>query len=289
VKGGRTPRVAVAGAVVTILAVTLLSCGRGGDEVASLGTAGTGGRLLTPEDKQARSAEEYLRCMTEADIPMWTKREADGQLWVEIDSDWASSMVSRDRDGLGRQKTISDEEAAEFFSRHPEEPALLLDGRDASAEYGDCLDSSGYASPVVSREQEWAVFDQSLADASNLWAKCARENGYPNIVDTSADAYPDYSPGVILPNDITVDQLRDLLQTCPNFDSDQAKAVYEETADYIPSPVIYIDGIFGPGENSAFESSDAQRAEELTEVLFAQQRSFDAAMEASRAATDNAN
>jgi hypothetical protein len=82
-----------------------------------------------------------------------------------------------------------------------------------------------------------------MVESSNEWAKCARENGFPSVIDASmppvGDAFKD--PAALLPASITEDQLRQLLEKCPNFDPSREEKNEELAADpdaYIPGQTL---------------------------------------------------
>jgi len=105
---------------------------------------------------------------------------------------------------------------------------------------------------------------------TNRWAACARENGWPDIVD--AIALPDDSglTSLHLPSSITEDQLRQLLEACPNFDPDQPGASTpsaESSAGFL-LPQLVFDS---PTETSvdSTDDPDAQAAKDHVDKLYA--------------------
>jgi hypothetical protein len=99
---------------------------------------------------------------------------------------------------------------------------LLVDGRDESPVLAGCVEQSGY--------DERAVFDSSGSDpveealdrlrlaATNEWAQCAREHGYPLVKDAQMPAdVVNADPIALLPTTISEPELRNLLGSCPNF------------------------------------------------------------------------
>ncbi|MDR1806995.1 MAG: hypothetical protein LBR33_03635 [Propionibacteriaceae bacterium] len=99
---------------------------------------------------------------------------------------------------------------------------LLVDGVDQTEAYQKCLDSSGYSETAVYDDYDYSpmmdAYNELAVEASNEWAKCARDNGYPDIKDTAMPTDEDHYPTVVLPVTITEEQLRALLEVCPAFD-----------------------------------------------------------------------
>ncbi|MDR2379640.1 MAG: hypothetical protein LBE08_00430 [Bifidobacteriaceae bacterium] len=108
------------------------------------------------------------------------------------------------------------------------EPVYLIIGEtDYTEAFARCLDESGYTQPVYHVDPAQELRDKQLvAQASTEWAECAREHGFPDLKDPDppvADEYVTY-PSIILPNDITEEALRALLEACPNFDEEKMRA-----------------------------------------------------------------
>ncbi|MDR1448919.1 MAG: hypothetical protein LBI84_01720, partial [Propionibacteriaceae bacterium] len=66
-------------------------------------------------------------------------------------------------------------------------PFLFIDGRDETETWTRCLDSSGFDdrlvwdTPEIRAEEK--AFEARSVEASNVWARCARENGFPGVID----------------------------------------------------------------------------------------------------------
>jgi hypothetical protein len=107
-----------------------------------------------------------------------------------------------------------------------ESAALSVSGVDRSGIFLKCIEGTGYDEQKVEDSVDFsramASFDVLVVSASNEWARCARENGWPTV----ADAHPtggsidrdSYSPPItLLPPTILEHELDALLAACPNF------------------------------------------------------------------------
>jgi hypothetical protein len=117
---------------------------------------------------------------------------------------------------------------------------VFVDGEaDHSAELRACADQSGYfiPSPRFDPREEEATKRQ-MADASNEWADCARENGYPSLADASVtiDNW-DTAPAIKLPASVTVPGLEILLAACPYVNPVVFGKTAEELAVMEPPPI----------------------------------------------------
>jgi hypothetical protein len=106
------------------------------------------------------------------------------------------------------------DQVEEFTSEGPK----FIDGtQDYSDVYIQCMDESGFFVPDARIDpNEEATIKLAQADASNRWAECARQFGYPGIKDTSytVDNW-ETTPEVVIPAEIPADELRSLLAECP--------------------------------------------------------------------------
>ncbi|MDR2348465.1 MAG: hypothetical protein LBD90_07625 [Bifidobacteriaceae bacterium] len=108
-----------------------------------------------------------------------------------------------------------------------DEPFLIEGDTDHTETLLACIDSSGYFMPNARFDpREETVERQAIADSSNLWLACARENGYPELADAivQADNWTTRTEA-LLPSDISPDQLNALLEACPPFDPERDLAL----------------------------------------------------------------
>ena len=301
-----------------------------GEGVASLGedTAVTTGDLIA---EQARGAEDLVNCLAgvgiEANLDPW----GDGQFYVQPVFDevyllgWGGTspglpdgltdsivelaskddpMIASQYDPIRfpqeepwNQASPSEEDIVAALSEIP--PYLIVGQQDRTAEWAQCLESSGYADPVNYPDPDQEVANkQAYLQPTLDWIACAREHGYPEIEDpfpVKADEYQT-DPTAVLPIDMTGDQLRALLEVCPNFDqaaydawqadllalgTDYTAEQYEEVMGRYPvGPNIGLDapGLDGdhrPGvETDAPESANAMV---LFEILREKREAWEAA------------
>jgi hypothetical protein len=172
----------------------------------------------------------------------------------------------------------------------PFETKLEVDGVDHSAVFAQCVETSGYSEDAVYASINWdttlSPWYQVMVEASNQWAACARENGWPDVTDAHMPQ-GDEIPTALLPISITEDQLRQLLAVCPIYDPaiDEANAkLFEEAGnDYSTIPEGYqeqpqvgfdypgFDGDYSVTETSATpspeEAATRERLQRLQAIL----------------------
>jgi hypothetical protein len=275
-------------AVVAVGAVIVGGCDEGGGDVVSLGSeepSGGSSESGSPAGSaQRQGAEAFYACLTDAGLP--------AQLNPVDDSDsgdaavgWAPDHTVMERipgefSGMtgGQGDEVSQADTDAFFAQGDDTYGLVIDGVDHTEAYQECHEKSGYTQPQYPQDPaEEAKQRQASADATNEWIACARENGYPNLADVQVSSDdPDAWPQATLPLDTTADQLRALLDACPNFDEDQARAMIsgEGNADqWTVQPSI---GFEQPTAAESGEDQDAQfdHLTELVEILYEKQEAF---------------
>ncbi|MCL1898243.1 MAG: hypothetical protein FWG16_05420 [Micrococcales bacterium] len=116
---------------------------------------------------------------------------------------------------------------------------LMVDGKDRSEEYGRCFEESGYFAPQSAWDPALELQVKTHeAEVTNKWAKCARENGYPNIADSGppvADGF-ETKIEVVIPLSMTVEELRALLKVCPRVVMDYKDPDYIDPKLVIEQP-----------------------------------------------------
>jgi hypothetical protein len=113
------------------------------------------------------------------------------------------------------------------------EPVFVDGGQDYSAQYAECLSSSGYYVPSSHTDPaQEAVDKQAIAAESNRWAQCARDHGYPSVKDATVvvDNWAT-SPEVVMPGSVTADQLQTLLEFCPYASTEYVDGPLPEPGD----------------------------------------------------------
>jgi len=129
---------------------------------------------------------------------------------------------------------------------------LFVGEEDYSAAFNQCIEATGFVAaggePIDPAEE--LREKQATARANATWAKCARDNGFPALPDPDPPvAYNGLtSPTVVLPKDISEEQLRALVLACPTFDReaqvdyDRRRAQGEQVSGQPPvRPVIEIE------------------------------------------------
>ncbi|MDR1633579.1 MAG: hypothetical protein LBS27_01360 [Bifidobacteriaceae bacterium] len=317
--------------LVAAVAATLAVAGcSGGDDVATLG--GESKEPVSPESEQAQTAEDFSACLKKADVPHTLQDMDDGQKAVDFSSETeVMAMAMGDGSGswgMGGAGTEAELDAARdrlsaLVAKYdssmvdmmegssgggvavtrdspdaPEEaPRYLIVGEtDYTQAFVKCLDQSDYTGPVYKIDPAEELRQKTLvAEASTEWAKCARENGFPNIKDPDPPKADEWAtnPSVLLPGDITEQALRDLLAVCPNFDAEKAKALDEAYAALQGDPSVSeedwakIDEEFGyvepsidfdvPGRNdpnAEMDEATQERMQKLREVLWEEQQAY---------------
>lgn len=180
-------------------------------------------------------------------------------------------------------------------------PMLRLEGIDRTEDWVKCLEESGYSDQAVydtiDTSASSAEYYQYIVEASNEWAACARQNGFPQTIDAVLPS-DDYSyPTALLPADISEVQLRALLEVCPSFDpavEERNEELWNEMGDnysgefpegFKGQPSIgfnypNFDGTYDPNyvPSSSTASPDQVATEErlnkLTDILYEAQMQY---------------
>ena len=244
----------------------------------------------TPSANLEAIAKTYYDCMTDAGISVDLEPNGTGQLAVVHFTKYSFAMWRESEDSEMAAYTSDQDPAAvqkaehDFFSKPYTGPALMIDGIDHSEEYAKCLSQSGYTEQAAQgppAQRDPALAEQQMA-SNNKWAACARENGWPDVKDSVMpdEDDPIWSPVVYLPVTITEDQLRQLLEVCPNFDPDQAALKQQWYKDnptatsnpdnWTPDPSITFD------ITSVEDRSDADHLTRLNDILNEQMNEYNA-------------
>jgi len=168
-------------------------------------------------------AKAYYDCMTDAGIEMSISANSQGALTI-VSFGGGHAVEWQSPDGGAGISMPSNAPAGpiDVDGSQGQEAYLTIDGMDHTEAYLQCLAESGYSdgATIVPVSFDPEQIEHALT-ITNKWASCARENGFPDIHD--AVALPDNSglTSLHLPYSITEDQLRQLLDACPNFDPDQ--------------------------------------------------------------------
>jgi len=271
---------------VTLVSTTALGACTTDHDLPSLSET-TSGTTLSPEE----SAKTYYDCMRDEGIDAELTSNDHGELSVEFAGDHLIMERSETGDAqirLSNAHPLSDQAREEFLTAGSGKPALIIDGIDHSDAYVQCLATSGY-NPWAKTVADWP--DQAeialQVQGNNTWAACVRENGWPGIEDsvmpTTIDA--ETQPYVFLPSTMTEDQLRQLLEACPNFNLDMQKQLDDWRQfnpsnsypdGYLPDPSITF-GLPGTGSTASpsVTPEDQDHLDRLYEILHEQSNAYE--------------
>jgi len=260
-------------AMALLASMTLSSCTQDNPDLPTLGGSPTS---IASTDLEA-IAKTYYDCMTDAGIKVELEQNNQGQLAV-VNFVGATTVMWRSPNGDGGSMLAegsNDQDVEDFQSSTGDGPALMIDGVDYSKQYGQCLTESGYDERTA-----WGNFEmdpvqiEKQITSNNIWAECARENGWPDIQDSIAPDDKAITPTVVLPLTITDDQLWQLLAACPNVDPDQVKEMQQWRQidptgfpdDYLPDPCIDFD-VPGMSSPNGPEQADLDRMIHLIDIV----------------------
>jgi hypothetical protein len=231
--------------------------------------------------------------MTAADIPVMSSPQEDGQLGVWFPEDreiwWRAPRADNPQGGFSSSfhgVEEGDREARDEFAAG-EGYGLVVDGVDRSDDYTRCLEESAYFAPVVDEvalQEEQARMNRLSAEATNDFAACARENGYPSLPDVDSAGTSDVPGGlnapeaVELPLAMGTEELRELLEVCHVYDPDPAipRAIWDGVGAHDPIlAAIHIESPEGGiGDGRLETDPEARHGAELGEVLAEAESAF---------------
>jgi len=301
---GRPTRTAAL-AVTLVLAIGAPACGGTEDESGmpnSTDTSVVPTSQAMPEleevfqvtpDGHGDKARAMVSCMQEADVPAILEESYDpNEAFFDIDPDYPV-LIAWGKDAVSFYYGDNPDEAEwNYWEAKYHEldswttpPFLFVAETDHSEAFAACIDQTGYI-PVeyLADSVEELAHKQKVAQAGAEWATCARENGYPAIKDPNPPKADNWetSPAVLLPEDITPDELRYLLVVCPNFDREAEEASHEawkqsgfdsETAQSPIHPLIEVEG----SDIAVFDGPDdpaLKRLQALWEVLHEKENAY---------------
>jgi len=266
-------RTFICAAAVLACTMALSACTQDNHDLPSLSAPATPSASTSLET----IAQTYYDCMTDAGITVELKQNNQGQLAV-VDFVGADTVMWRQPDGdVGNFSTgdITEQDWDDFESISGDGTALMIDGVDYSKQYGQCLAESGYDERTAEGNYEMdPVQIEKQITSNNIWAACARENGWPDIQDSIAPSDTAITPTVVLPLTITDDQLWQLLQACSNVDPAQIEEMqqWRQTDptgfpdDYLPDPCIDFD-VPGMSSPNGPEQADVDRMSHLIDIV----------------------
>ena len=210
---GRTRVGITAARVVLAVSLSALAACTTGDY--ALPQVGGGTSASAPP---ADPAQAYLDCMRQAGLPVgWLTVPPRNTPIVQLAPGPADLFLYETPNGHGGSSETVDQATKDAFARATTGYRLALNGVDRSADFQRCHADTGYDETVA--EQPSGPDAEALAAmmaASLAWAGCARGAGWPQVLDpVMPPAGADSPPMVLLPQEITADQLRQLVADCP--------------------------------------------------------------------------
>ncbi|MDR0990123.1 MAG: hypothetical protein LBL92_01970 [Propionibacteriaceae bacterium] len=313
-------------AAVSLVAVCALTACGSDDPV--LPQTSEGSTSIASVDDLVAAATSLYDCLAAADVPVIYENGPDGQQtmvgfdptvavvwsmpdmgvqWTDVTPENEINAVLARLDQQYSQATATAEPVASTALDFEPESILTVAGVDRSDVWQQCLADSGYDEMAV-----WDNYDNSdatviaeeqlVVDATNQWAECAREHGFPEVADVQMSTSDQEYPAALLPASITADQLRQLLTDCPSFDpavADANAALNESSDEPVPDgvkgqPSIGFDypGFDTDWSDDAEASTDpavVEHLEQLLPIVRAAEEAYYAALRASNAAATAAS
>ena len=256
------PRLVVAVLSVTLAGAALSACSQHGG-VGSAGTASIG--TTTPrsadadtDSSQDQTARDLVDCLAELGVDA----EALPGTGIEGYEGTFTDIMIKGPDaswnvpgGLGVYDPL-------VYGVDFKELLLVVNGQDLTDQFATCIDSSGFGLPSAKfdpREEE--TTKQAMAEASNQWAACARENGLPNLRDAAVtiDNW-ETKPSIEVPDSTSAELFKQVLGKCSAVNPDRdlsAGNLIEGNVEQLFDPQITFGG-----------SPDNPRRVALEEALF---------------------
>jgi hypothetical protein len=249
-------------ASAAVLVVALMGgCEAEGRDVPSL--TGEGGSVV--EANQAQTGEAYYECLIAAQIPARIVHRPDGYVYVTLDTEEHAVMWSAPGEH-GSTENISTDEASAWQAGHQGAYGVVVDGVDRSASFKECRTSIAYTEPWRSEETGFRRA-QVMAEITNTWTACAREEGFPTLPDVTATKSDDSWPQVELPIETDPAALRALLAACPPARVEDMHLADELGMAQIPSAQVVFAGESELAEPDPEGTSEvSQHLEELRAI-----------------------
>jgi hypothetical protein len=187
-----------------------------------------------PSRAQGQAAEAFYSCLAGRGLSVNLEEQGNGTAYVFPKAApyfWRipgqPAMYDPSTPTTGKMPDESLRDMFDGFAAEEGQPyRLWIDGADHSDDLRECHEPTGYAEP-----EAWAdpaanlLMHQTIADATNAWIACARENGLPDLPDLTVTppgsdpmALP---PQIGLPLSMTPDFLSTLLAACPPVNPDR--------------------------------------------------------------------
>jgi hypothetical protein len=207
------------------------------------------------------------QCLVDRDVPARLDQTSRGEPLVGWERD--SFVLGQNLEGQlffeqDADADPLDQEDMEQYSHDGADPWLVIDGKDYSEAFADCLSQTNYREPYGEADPaERLARMQAIAEASNSWAECARDFGLRDVADADGPVLGDSgTPTVYIPASIQPEQLRALVKQCPTFDAEaelaMAKRASEDPDEYVAPPraSLGFKAISGGGRGFATTPAD---------------------------------
>ena len=229
-----------------VLAMILAGCSGASPALPAIGGSPVS---QAPTDPEAVAAAMYS-CLAAAGLPVEHAATPNGRLALITFAADAHVIWKTPHADLQFTSALTEEQMQEQVLAVTNQGAdipddtdnmviLIVEGQDRSSIMSRCVEQSGYDETVVFNANNpdlvEVAWDKLRLIATNEWAQCARENGYPTVKDaTMPDDSVNADPIALLPATITEAELRRLLTACPSFfpdvERDNAR-IWQEVAD----------------------------------------------------------
>jgi hypothetical protein len=213
--------------------------GCAGEDEGVASISGQSDTVTVDGERQRATAEAMARCLTDASVDARTRELEDGPRQLEVlPADdgplWQLCWVDGCTLGGGQGLPADDVRATVMrfeelgSGRDPVGSAagdihwLIVDAVDRTDAWNSCASATGYSRPTFHEDPTAELQRKTrIAAAGAQWAACARENGFSDTRDPDPPVADNWetTPSATLPGDITSEQLRALLATCPAFDT----------------------------------------------------------------------
>jgi hypothetical protein len=252
----------------------LAGCADDSDTVASI--SGPSAERASQLD----GAEALVSCLIDNGLPAQLNDVADGQASIGWEPRHTVLQVVAGG-GVEEFGEISGEQRIAFGADGNERSRLIVDEVDQSDVFRACIELSGYLSPEPhSDTARWEELRRlEVANATNEWAACARDHGFPRLEDVPPDSVRGIDgrePFVALPGTITKPELQTLLEDCPVFDPDRVSVDQSGFEDILTEEAMPAVIIEFPQFDDNIDASDAETAWfiELSTMLEQSRRDF---------------
>jgi len=212
--------------------------------------------ITVPGDDLEAAAKALHDCLQDHGLPARYAPGPDGRAtlvrideatpayWVSPSGDTEQTGAlseSQGRVALDRYKTRQDQ-ATPPAGGQRSGTFLFVDGVDRTDVWNGCLDQSGFDDAAVwnsgDNDALDALWENMVVEASNDWARCARDHGLNGIRDAQPATDPNQVAQALVPLTTTEAQLKAVIENCPVVDpgvqAENDRIVRQAIADGTP-------------------------------------------------------